>query len=123
MKRKFSDSLITDVMKEIGYDDQEIEDKLYEHNIFKGWTPITVKELQEMDENKQKELFSFCWHDGQVRCDTIGIRNLKIENSGNGWRINWSDMNGDPTIYVSNLDTLLDNFGDGEWNYGLYKKI
>jgi hypothetical protein len=67
---------------------------------------------------------SFCWHDGEVRCDTIGISDVKITPSSRegSFDVHWSDSNGDPSVYDVKLDDKIDNIGDGDWNYGLYKK-
>lgn len=113
------------VMKGLGYEQHEIEDKIYQVKTLKGWTPITVQELSEMSQKELDKLLSFCWHDGHCRCDCIGITDLTItedvKNKGY-WDVSWSDGNGDPQIYVDSLSTVINNIGNGDWNYELFKK-
>jgi hypothetical protein len=111
-------------LTELGYDQYEIKDRIYQYKTLKGWTAITVKELSEMKEPELKKLLSFCWHDGETRCDCIGIQDVKIipSHSEGNFNVEWSDMNGDPNIYGLSMDDKIDNVGDGTWNYGLYKK-
>jgi len=108
--------------KKIGFSDYEIKDKLVQISILKDWTPITVRELQNMNKDQLKKLLSFCWHDGHYRCHAIGITNVIIEFKQNYINLKWSDNTGDPNTYVHNIDELINNVGDGEWNYGLFTK-
>ena len=102
-----------------------------------GWEPITYRELKEMSEEELLKLKSYCWRDGQPRCDCIGIRNLSFEKHINNegstnihrpetiwYKIQWSDNDGDPCITMRDdeWDSNIDNVGDGEWNYGLYRE-
>ena len=96
-------------------------------NNLKDWKAISVNQLLELSDSEKNELLSYCWKDGRYRCDTIGITNVEVlpEKTGNGieyYKVSWSDMDGDPSIFVDSLDTLIDNIGDGQWNYGLYIK-
>ena len=65
-------------MKELGFDDYEIESKIVEVEDLSGWTPITFRELKSMTQGELDKLKSYCWHDGEPRCEAIGITNLKI---------------------------------------------
>lgn len=113
------------MMRELRFDDYEIALKLEELEDLSGWTPITLSELKSMTESELKELKSYCWHDGRPRCDCIGIQDVVFTQSRynpNGWDVNWSDENGDPSLDGYELDDVIDNIGSGDWNYGLYKK-
>lgn len=112
------------IMKELGMDSYEIESKITELKVLKGWIPITLKELIEMSDKDLRKLMSYCWHDGDYRCDTIGISNLKTEKLVDGrYNVEWSDSNGDPSLYAISLNGKINNVGDGAWNYGLFKKL
>lgn len=128
MKRKKKKKLtgiaqIRAMMKELGYDSEKIDSLVTQVKNLKGWTPITLIELMEMSDKDLKKLKSYCWHDGNYRCDTIGISNLKVIKVAEGrYNVEWSDNDGDPNLYSVLLDEEIHNIGDGEWNYGLYKK-
>lgn len=107
------------VLRQIGMDEDEIEDKIIVLDELKGHGPVSARELLEMPESELAKLKSFCWHEGRYRCDTVGISDLSVK----GLVVNYSDSNGDPTVYVTSLDQKIDNIGDGEWNYGLYRKV
>ena len=89
-----------------------------------GYKPVTAEELENMSDDELQNLFSVCWHEGRLRCETTGITDVSIENGweDNGFIVEWSDDNGDPSIYVDSMNELIDDVGDGEWDYGLYKK-
>ena len=91
---------------------------------FPGYKPITVKELSSLSDDELKDILSICWHEGEFRCETVGIYDVNIIKYTDGhYDVEWSDDDGDPRIYVESTDELIDDIGDGEWNYGLYKKI
>lgn len=116
---------IIDVMRKLRFDDYEISLKLEEMEELEGWSPITFLELKSMSEKQLGKLMSYCWHDGNPRCNIVGITDVIFKPSGYGkdkWNIYWSDGNGDPRLEGYELNELIDNLGDGEWNYGLYKK-
>lgn len=124
--KKLRDNFTTEIknMKGIGMTDDEIIKFLKRHLAFDGWVPITFRELFEHTVDF-KSLFSYCWHDGEHRCDTIGIRNVNFKVSDTDtkyWILSYSDDDGDPKIEFSDLDAEIDYVGDGEWNYGLYKR-
>jgi hypothetical protein len=102
--------------------EEQIDSIITQKNDLKGWTPVTLRELQAMSEEERKKLLSYCWHDGRVRCSCIGITNLEVTPYSNSYDIKWSDIDGDPHTRVSTLDEPMHNIGDGEWNYGLYRK-
>lgn len=112
------DKLIA-AMKELGMDDREIKHRLYMIELLKGTVPLKVSELKLMSQDELDKVISVCWHDGKYRCDCVGIRNLLHV----GYDLYWGDDNGDPHIYVRDKNTIIDNIGDGEWNYGLYRKL
>jgi hypothetical protein len=113
-----------DVMLQLRMTEEQILHKLIEQDELNGWEPITFRQLAQLSENELKELKSYCWHDGKPRCQTIGIYNLKIKEffDETHWDITFSDDNGDPKIFCTDLDQKINNVGDGTWNYGLYKK-
>lgn len=104
LEKKYKDAI--KLMRQLGMDDYEIEDKLFQMDDLKGWYPITLKELLEMGEDELNKLKSYCWKEGRYRCDTIGISDLKIEKRQSGNREYWS---------VS--------YSDGMWPSDLYNKI
>ena len=116
------------LLKKLNLDDYEIEDKLYIMDTLKDWKPLTLREVIEMSDDERKKLLSFCWHDGESRCDTIGITNFeyhpaKCKREGEDlYDVNWSDINGDPSLYGIKMDTKINNIGEGDWNYGLFKR-
>lgn len=110
------------MMKQLRFDDYQIEMKLSEMEDLKEWEPITLKELQSMSQDDLSKLKSYCWHDGNPRCDCIGISHLKVTQGKYGYTVEFSDENGDPRFEVRDVNSKIDNVGDGEWNYGLYKK-
>jgi hypothetical protein len=94
----------------------------------KGYTPITLKELTTMSEEDLKSLYSLCYKNGKYRCDTIGITNVDIksettENNISYYLVTFSDDDGDPRFTCRDIDDLILDVGDGEWMYGLFKKI
>lgn len=87
------------------------------------WTPITLGELRVMKQDELDKLYSNCWKNGEQRCACIGISNLEISDTNT---ITYSDIDGDPEIDLwkdIDEDFLIDNVGNGTWNYGLYKKV
>lgn len=120
------DDLMIAVMQELGYDEYQIKSKIGEYKDLHGWKAITLKELMEMKPEELKELKSYCWHDGEPRCDCIGIQELKIEKSKyreGAYNVSFSDENGDPDFEVMNIDDEINETGDGTWDYGLFKKV
>ncbi len=125
------------LMREAKMEDYQINNILSQRETFEGWEAITFKELKEMTPDELSKLLSYCWKEGEPRCDTIGISNLVITPrkssyiSGadhqryikNYWYLEYSDDNGDPSFEISNEDELIHKLGDGTWNYGLYKRI
>lgn len=109
-----------DVLRELRFEDEEIEDKLTEYEELKGWVPITFLELKQMTEEEWKSLKSYCWKSGSPRCQCVGITNVKFNE--NNSKVTYSDGNGDPTVYISELTDKIHNIGDGKWAYGLYRK-
>lgn len=112
------------VLRELNFDEHDIALKIEEHDTLSGWTPITFNELKNMKPDELNSLLSYCWHDGEPRCDCIGITEVKFEKTENGkFNVEWSDENGDPHVYGIKLNQKINNIGDGSWNYGLFKKI
>jgi hypothetical protein len=118
---KKSDKAFCDLLKGL-LPEEQIDSIIQQKNKLAGWTPVTLRELQAMSEEERKKLLSFCWHDGRVRCDCIGITDLVVTPYEHSYGLDWSDINGDPQTQVSTLDEPIHNVGDGTWNYGLYKK-
>lgn len=116
------------ILKEIGMSEYEIENRLYQYKTLKGWKPISAKELQKMSVSDLKNVLSFCWKEGNPRCDCIGISDVKINKCDEiptqsvYYKVQWSDETGDPILYINSLDILIDQVGDGTWEYGLYIK-
>jgi hypothetical protein len=110
-----------DVLRELRFSDKEIEDKLIEYDELKGWEPITFLELKQMTEEDWKTLKSYCWKYGSPRCQCIGIINVKFNE--NNSKVTYSDDNGDPTVYISELTDKIHKIGnDGKWASGLYRR-
>jgi hypothetical protein len=124
LEKKYKDAI--KLMRQLGMDDYEIEDKLFQMDDLKGWYPITLKELLEMGEDELNKLKSYCWKEGRYRCDTIGISDLKIEKRQSGnreyWSVSYSDGNGDPHFEVHDENEPINKIGDGYWDYGLFIK-
>lgn len=79
-----------------------------------------------MNVNDLKELHSVCWYEKKLRCECVGISNLKITEKFTTknikyWLISFSDDDGDPSFTCRNLNDLIYFVGDGTWSYGLYK--
>ena len=117
---KYKDAI--KVMRDIGMSDIEIEEKLGETEFFKDLIPITFQELKDMSDDERSKLISYCWHEGRYRCDTVGIHNVKFTDYENYSLLTFSDNDGDPSIEFRYYNEEIDNVGDGEWNYGLYKR-
>lgn len=124
IEKKYKDIIKT--LRLIGMDKDEIREKIFEMENLKDLEPITLRELMSMGDDELNQLKSYCWHDGKYRCDTIGITNLKVLERNNGnrkyWVVSFSDNNGDPHFEIHSLDTPIKKVGDGEWDYGLFKK-
>lgn len=123
-EKKYKDVIKT--LRLLGMDNDEIESKIFEMENLKDWTPITLRELMSMSEDELSQLKSYCWHDGNYRCDTIGITNLKVlkrdVDNREYWVVSFSDDDGDPHFEIHSLDIPIKKIGDGEWDYGLFKK-
>ena len=117
---KYKDAI--QIMRGIGMSDSEIEEKLNKIEFFKDLVPITFQELKDMSDDERGKLISYCWHDGRYRCDTVGIHDVEFTNYDNYSLLTFSDGNGDPSICFNSYNEKIDNVGDGEWNYGLYKR-
>jgi len=86
----------------------------------KGYEPITLDELKQMSEDELSNLLSLCYKSGKHRCETVGIRGLKITDT----KLEWSDNDGDPEAFIiDKTKPLVDLRYDGIWTYGLFKKI
>jgi hypothetical protein len=107
--------------------DREINDRIYMLELLDGYKAITYTELEFMSQSDLDNLISVCWRDGKYRCDCIGVSNVhfeRIESFGKRYiNVSFSDADGDPELTCYNINSEIDNVGDGEWNYGLYKKI
>ncbi len=112
------------MLKKLRFDDHQISLKLEKMEGLEGWESITFNELKEMTQDELDKLLSYCWHDGNPRCDCIGIHDVKFENRPDYYEVTWSDSNGDPRVTTDSLDLdeKIDNVGNGDWNYGLYRK-
>lgn len=109
------------LLKKTGLEDHQVNTKMYEIKSLSGWVPVSLKELSLMNEKELSELKSFCWHDGEYRCQTIGIRDLNVSKSERGWDVSFSDNDGDPHFEIFDENEPIHNIGDGTWNYGLFK--
>ena len=118
---KKSDSSFENMLRDL-LPPEQYSSIMQEQSDLKGWKPITLRELQAMSEEDRKKLLSYCWHDGRVRCSCIGITDLKVSPFKHSDRVQWSDTSGDPDFEVFDMDAPIHNIGDGEWNYGLYRK-
>jgi hypothetical protein len=114
-----------DVMRQLRFTEEQIENKLIEYVDLKGWVPITFVELMSMSEKERNKLKSYCWHDGEPRCETTGISNVEFHDYSTYFKLTYNDYNGDPHIHfgLDGWNDKIDNVGDGIWNYGLYKKV
>ena len=116
--------LLIEAMKELGMDDREIKHRLYMLELLKGTVPLKVSEVIAMSQDELDKVISVCWHDGKYRCDCVGINSVNLETECyDGINLSWCDSDGDPEIYTKSVEDFVDNIGDGEWNYGLYKKL
>ena len=130
IKKKFRDKYAEGIklMKAIGMDDEDIEDKLDQAETLEGWEAVTLEQLQKMSQDELNQILSYTWKYGRWRCDSIGISNLKIEkrqsDSSKYWNVSWSDDAGDPEMEVHSLKAKLNNNNDKEteWAYGLFRK-
>jgi hypothetical protein len=120
--------------KEMGAEDV-FEDRIQVLQDLKDWTPLTFQELKDTPKAELANLMSYCWHDGRYRCDTIGISDVVFKKesysrkTGDGkkekahyWSLKFSDSNGEPSVTFRDMTDKFHNVGDGEWNYGVYKK-
>jgi hypothetical protein len=119
-KIKYSKEIET--LKSLSLSDDNIVSILQKKEDFDGWVPITFEELKKMPPEKLKELKSYCWKDGNPRCDCIGITDVNFEQIYNSWKLTFSTDYGEPSITFFNYKQKIDNIGDGAWNYGLYKR-
>lgn len=108
-----------EVLRKLRFDDEVIDNMLTEYKELLGWEPVTVQELRQMDESELKKLKSYVWKYGEPRCQSIGITNLRFSEG----KIEYSDAEGDPTMYIDGLDDKLHKIGQGKWVYGLYRKV
>jgi hypothetical protein len=122
-KKKYK--LMADVMRQLRFTDEQIENKLIEYGDLNGWEPITFVELISMSQKEKDKLKSYCWHEGIPRCETIGIFDVVFHDYTTYFKLTYSDNNGDPYIHfgLDGMNNKIDNVGDGTWNYGLYKKV
>lgn len=120
-KKKYKD--IIAILKYFDFEDSVINSRFASYEEVQGWKPITLRELKKMSEDELKELKSVCWHEGRLRCTSIGINMLEIIKNKNSYLISFSDDAGDPSFYLSKLTDKMDKCGDFEWTYGLFKKI
>ena len=116
------------ILSTLGYDSDEIESKISEKEELKDWKPITLGELEQMDEKEYSSLLSYCWRDDKPRCSTVGIRNVEIReqvdtfDGGIFYGISFSDDDGDPNFILYDKKDKIHKVGHSEWTYGLYKK-
>jgi hypothetical protein len=120
-KKKYKDAIA--ILKLLNFKDSEINSSLASYEGVQDWEPITLRELKKMSEDELKELKSVCWHEGRLRCTSIGINKLEIIKNKNYYLISFSDDAGDPSFYLNKLTDKMDRCGDFEWTYGLFKKI
>jgi hypothetical protein len=120
-----SDKVLREAMKQLGFDRHEISDRMEQYKSLNGWKPITIKELSKMTDEEKSKLKSYCWKNGNPRCDSVGITDVKITPSDRPgcFDVSWSDSDGDPNIYGYEESQKIDQIGDGTWDYGLYKRV
>ena len=99
--------------------DIEIINKLSSLKLYGNYVAITFDELVNLNKSELDNILSVCWHEGKFRCKSVGIENVFIE----GNYLHWDDSNGNPKLRIKDFNTKIDNIGNGEWNYGLYKKV
>ena len=114
------------ILKQLRMSEDEIWAKINEVSDLENYTPITYRELANMSDDEQSKLYAYCWHDGNPRCDCTGITDVLFEEAnysgGIYYILSYSNETGEPHFTFHNYDDFIDNVGDGEWNYGLYKK-
>lgn len=116
--RKYPEMI--EMLQKLRFSDEEIDDLLTEYDELMGWEPITFQELRMMEESEWKELKSYCWKYGEPRCQCVGITNVKFSQG----KIEYSDSNGDPTLYPgSDLTEKIHKVGGEKWAYGLYRRV
>ncbi len=109
---------------ELGFNEYSIEEKIKLLILLNGYKPLTFSELKNLTTKKHKEILSVCWKNGKFRCSSIGIENLKFDIEENELiSLQYSDGDGDTVLENYNMNTEINNIGNGEWNYGLYIKI
>jgi len=119
-KKKYKAGI--DLMKAIGMEDWEVEDKIYQTKELENWKPVTLGELMSMSQEELSQLKSFCWKEGHSRCVCIGINDLVVTEKEGYYNVEFGDDNGGPSFECDDLNTEIHKLGDGQWDYGLYKK-
>lgn len=119
-KKKYG--IMINAMKELGFEEYQIQSKITEKEELEGYRPITLKELIEMKEKDLKTLLSYTWKEGTRRCCDIGIQDLKITKETNYYYITYGDDSGNPRFSIRDEKEKIFKVGDGTWDYGLFKK-
>ena len=88
------------------------------------WAPITHDELLKLSYDEREQLLSYCWKHGEPRCQCIGIHGVVsiYSTDHKNFKLQWSDMDGDPCIWV-HADEKIDGIWNDGFSYGLYKEI
>lgn len=122
---KFTYEQIEEMMKEVGFKEYQIKEKIEELKLKEGWEPITFSELKRMTSMELQQVKCICWKNGKLRCSSVGIYDLKLIIENDQYvKISWSDMNGDPSFRTFFKETdLCERMNEGQtWEYGLFKK-
>jgi hypothetical protein len=104
-KIKYSKEIET--LKSLSLSDDNIVSILQKKEDFDGWVPITFEELKKMSPEKLKELKSYCWKDGNPRCDCIGnLRSVEFNEEAEDFLIQIDQADLEYEIEVVFAETL-----------------
>jgi hypothetical protein len=104
--------------RKLGYSDSKINSNLVLMELLDNYEALKVFEVLNMDQIKLDNVLSVCWHEGNYRCHSIGIKNVFLEKN----YLSWEDSQGEPSVHIKYMEKPIENIGNGEWNYGLYQK-
>jgi hypothetical protein len=115
----------TDLLQKLGLSQIDIVSALKVLELKRDTVPVSYRELISMNEHEMSKLLSLSWKDGRYQHHCYGVDEVSIDYREDDWNIlRYFDYhNIIVKIYFERSVDLIDNVGNGQWNYGLYRKI